>query len=58
MLLDNLKAIVGPGGWTCDPDALEPHLTEWRNALRGETRIMISPPTTDEVSRVVSACAS
>lgn len=58
MLLDNLKAIVGAGGWTCDPEALEPYLTEWRNVLRGETRIMVAPSTTDEVSRVVSACAS
>jgi FAD/FMN-containing dehydrogenase len=58
MLLEKLKAIVGPGGWTCEPEELKPHLTEWRNAFRGETRIMVSPSTTDEVSRVVSTCAS
>lgn len=58
MLLAKLKTIVGPGGWTCEPEELKPHLTEWRNTFRGETRIMVSPSTADEVSRVVSACAS
>ncbi len=58
MLLEKLKTIVGPGGWTCEPKELEPHLTEWRDALRGRTLIMVSPSTADEVSRVVSACAS
>lgn len=58
MLLEKLKTIVGPGGWTCDPEELRPHLTDWRNVFRGETRIMVSPSTTDEVSRVVSTCAS
>ena len=58
MLLDQLKEIVGPGGWTIDRYELEPHLTEWRGAVRGETAIMLSPTTVGEVSEIVRICAA
>jgi FAD/FMN-containing dehydrogenase len=58
MLVDSLKEIVGPKGWATDEDKLEAHLTEWRNAVRGHTLIMVSPASTEEVSQVVKACAS
>lgn len=58
MLIDELKRIVGPGGWTNDPDDLEPHLTEWRGAVRGETSIMVSPSEVNQVSEIVKACAA
>jgi FAD/FMN-containing dehydrogenase len=58
MLLDELKNIVGPKAWTNDEAALEPHLTEWRGAVRGRTPIMVSPANTDEVAAVVKACAA
>ncbi len=58
MLIEQLKRIVGPQGWTTDEVDLEPHLTEWRNAVRGSTPIMISPASTEEVSQVVRACAT
>jgi len=57
MLIDRLKCIVGEGGWTSDPEVLEPHLTEWRGAVRGRTTIMVAPRTTAEVAAVVRACA-
>ncbi|HLU06119.1 MAG TPA: FAD-binding oxidoreductase [Woeseiaceae bacterium] len=57
MLLDRLKSIVGGSGWTSDPGALEPHLTEWRDRYRGSTPIMVSPATTEQVAGVVRACA-
>lgn len=57
MLLDRLKSIVGPGGWTDDPEALQPHLTEWRDRYVGRTPLMVSPASTEEVSAVVQACA-
>ncbi|HET6628707.1 MAG TPA: FAD-binding oxidoreductase [Woeseiaceae bacterium] len=57
MLLDRLKSIVGPGGWTDDPDALRPHLTEWRDRYAGHTPLMVSPASTEEVSALVQACA-
>lgn len=56
MLIDELKKIVGPQGWTTDPQSLEPHLTEWRESYRGNTPIMVSPASTDEVAAVVKAC--
>ncbi|MDX1482622.1 MAG: FAD-binding oxidoreductase [Woeseiaceae bacterium] len=56
MLIDDLKHIVGPDGWTTDPQTLEPHLKEWRELVRGRTAIMVSPATTAEVAAVVRAC--
>ena len=56
MLTDTLKSIVGDGGWTDDAHDLEPHLTEWRDTWRGNTLLMVSPQTTDEVAAVVRAC--
>lgn len=56
-LLDALTKIVGPAGWTRDPERLEPHLTEWRGIYRGKTRIMLAPASTAEVAAVVRVCA-
>lgn len=56
-LLDRLKSIVGESGWTSDAAALEPHLTEWRDRYRGNTPMMVSPGTTEQVAKVVRACA-
>jgi len=58
MLIDSLKSIVGDGAWVTDRQALEPHLTEWRDTWRGETPIMVLPDTTDKVAAVVAACAA
>ena len=57
MLLDRLKTIVGPGGWSSDPDLLAPHLTEWRGIYRGNTPLMLSPHNTQQVAEIVRACA-
>jgi FAD/FMN-containing dehydrogenase len=57
MLLDRLKSIVGPGGWTSDPEALRPHLTEWRDRYVGSTPLLVAPADTEQVSAVVKACA-
>ena len=58
MLIDELKAIVGDSGWSNDPDVLAPHLTEWRDRIRGDTSIMVSPQTTSQVSDIIKACAA
>ena len=55
-LTRQLQDIVGAGAWVTDPDELEPHLTEWRDKLRGKTAIMVLPGTTAEVAAVVAAC--
>ncbi len=56
MLIDQLKAIVGDGGWMTDAADLEPHLTEWRDTWVGKTLVMLSPKTTGEVADIVRAC--
>ena len=40
--LDRLKAIVGPAGFSVDPDELAPHLVEWRNRFVGKTPLQLS----------------
>ena len=39
--LDELKAALGPGGWTQDPEVVAPFLTEWRNRWTGDTPILL-----------------
>ena len=58
MLVDDLKSIVGPSGWSSDPDELLPHLTEWRDTYHGKTLLMVSPANTAQVSAVIKACAT
>jgi FAD/FMN-containing dehydrogenase len=52
-----LKALVGPDGWSDDPDRLAPKLREWRDRWRGETPLLLLPRTVEEVSRIVRHCA-
>src|SRR5437868_3376341 len=54
---ERLKQIVGPGGWTDDPDELAPHLVEWRNRYQGATPLLLRPATAAEVAAVVRVCA-
>lgn len=56
--LASLKAAVGPQGWTDDADRIAPHLVEWRGEWRGETPLMLTPGSTDEVAAAVRACAA
>lgn len=55
--LSALKSALGPGGWTDDPADIAPWLTEWRNRWQGHTPLMLTPRSTEEVSRVVRLCA-
>ena len=55
--LDELKAALGPSGWTDDPSEIAPWLTEWRNKWQGHTPLMLKPGTTGEVARAVEICA-
>ncbi len=55
-MLESLKGIVGPDGWTTDEADLLPHLTEWRDTWRGQTLVMLSPTTTDQVAEIVRLC--
>ena len=57
MLLNQLKDIVGPKGWTSDESELAPQLSERRSAVVGRTAIMLSPKSTEEVAAVVRLCS-
>jgi FAD/FMN-containing dehydrogenase len=57
-LLNRLKALVGPEGWTDDPDILAPRLVEWRDRWSGRTPLMLSPATPEETAAIVSLCAA
>jgi FAD/FMN-containing dehydrogenase len=56
-VLDRLKAVVGPGGWSDDPDRLAPKLVEWRERWSGATPILLLPKTTEEVAAIITICA-
>ncbi|MGB5626340.1 MAG: FAD-binding oxidoreductase [Woeseiaceae bacterium] len=57
-LVEQLKSIVGTGGWKTDPAELRPYLTEWRGEVVGKTLLLVAPQTTEEVCQVVRACAA
>jgi FAD/FMN-containing dehydrogenase len=57
-LMNRLKALVGPSGWTDDPEILAPRLVEWRDRWTGTTPMMLSPATTGETAAIVRLCAA
>jgi FAD/FMN-containing dehydrogenase len=57
-VLDRLQAIVGPAGFSVDPDELAPHLVEWRNRFTGKTPLLLKPATVQEVAAIVRVCAA
>jgi D-lactate dehydrogenase (cytochrome) len=57
-VLEKIKAIVGPKGWTTDPHDIEPHLTEPRGLYHGATKMVVRPASTEEVAAVVKLCAA
>ncbi|MFN4297774.1 MAG: FAD-binding oxidoreductase [Brevundimonas sp.] len=56
-VIDELKSILGPKGWTQDADLIAPRVVEWRGAWEGDTPILLTPGSTEEVARVVAVCA-
>jgi FAD/FMN-containing dehydrogenase len=56
-VLSRLKAVLGPDGWSQDPDRLAPKLVEWRDRWAGTTPILLLPRTVDQISAIVGICA-
>jgi len=56
-ILSRLKAVLGEGGWSVDPERLAPKLIEWRDRWSGTTPLLVLPRTTAEVAAVVGLCA-
>ena len=55
--LDRLAGLLGPKGYTTDPDSMAPWLTDWRGKYTGHAAAMLSPASTEEVAAVVRLCA-
>ena len=56
--IEALKAALPQGAWTQDPDLIDPHLREWRDKYFGQTPILLTPRTTEEVAEAVKICAA
>jgi FAD/FMN-containing dehydrogenase len=57
-VVSRLKAVLGEGGWSQDPELIGPMLVEWRGRWKGETPLLVTPRTTAEVAAVVGICAA
>lgn len=55
--LDAAAELLGPKGFTCDPDAVDPWLTDWRGRYTGKALALASPASTEEVSELLKLCA-
>ena len=47
--LDQVRELLGPRGFTDDPDLLDPWLTDWRGRYTGKALGLASPANTQEV---------
>ncbi|MBB3891282.1 FAD/FMN-containing dehydrogenase [Phenylobacterium haematophilum] len=56
-VISRLKAVLGEGGWSQDPERLAPKLVEWRDRWQGNTPFLALPKTTAEVAAVIGVCA-
>src|SRR6478735_7453769 len=50
-------ALLGERGLTCDPELVQPWLTDWRGRFTGRALALASPGSTAEVSALVKLCA-
>lgn len=55
-LMERLKTILGPQGFSEDPGRVTPKLTEWRGRWVGHTPFLALPRSTEEVSAIVKLC--
>ncbi|MEO7826901.1 MAG: FAD-binding oxidoreductase, partial [Allosphingosinicella sp.] len=56
-LLDSLESLLGPRGFSRDPELLEPWLSDWRGRYRGRAAALLSPASAAEVQAIVARCA-
>ncbi|MGH6960524.1 MAG: FAD-binding oxidoreductase, partial [Dongiaceae bacterium] len=56
-ILDRIKTVVGPKGWTDSPDEMAPHLSDWRKRFVGNAALLVRPASTAEVAAIVRLCA-
>lgn len=56
-LLSRLADLLGPKGFSSDPEVLAPWLRDWRGRYQGAAAAMLSPASTAEVSAIVKLAA-
>ncbi|MFC4292904.1 FAD-binding oxidoreductase [Sphingorhabdus arenilitoris] len=56
--LDAFRKLLGPKGYSDDPDVLSPWLTDWRGRYTGRAAAMLSPANSAEVSALVKIAAA
>ena len=54
---DAATALLGPRGFTRDPELMAPWLSDWRGRFHGRALGLASPASTQEVSDLVRLCA-
>lgn len=54
--IDAALALLGPRGFTTDPELVGPWLTDWRGRYTGKAIGLASPASTAEVSALVKLC--
>lgn len=52
-----LKSALPEKAWTEDRDIIAPHLSEWRDKYFGQTPLMLTPGSTEDVAKAVKICA-
>ncbi len=52
-ILDALANLLGPRGFTRDPDIMAPWLSDWRGTTSGRAAALLSPADTAEVQAIV-----
>ena len=56
MFLQRAATLLGPRGFSRDPELLQPWLTDWRGRFTGKALALASPGSTQEVAALVKLC--
>ena len=55
--IEQLKAVVGRGGYLDDPADIAPYCTSWRDNWVGRVPLVLRPQSTAEVASIIQVCA-
>src|SRR5436190_7828524 len=56
-LPERLQALLGPKGFSTDPEELAPRLVDWRGRYHGKAAALLSPASSADVAAIVALCA-
>lgn len=56
LFVSQVMGLLGPRGFTQDPDLVDPWLTDWRGRFTGKAVGLASPASTQEVSALIKLC--